>query len=132
MDKIHIPAENMISIEKKPHGDASIEVYKTDLVSDGYHTFGELYDHRITLYIALCKIISATDVTNVWRSRKHSDGSVWDNWFILGINVEKGKQMTYHIPETRWTEVEFAVTLNKAPEYDGHTAEDVLKRLKMI
>lgn len=24
-------------------------------VSDGYHTFDELYDHRITLYIALCR-----------------------------------------------------------------------------
>ena len=23
--------------------------------SDGYHTFEELYDHRITLFIALCK-----------------------------------------------------------------------------
>ncbi len=24
---------------------------------DGYHTFDELYDHRITLYISLCKQI---------------------------------------------------------------------------
>ena len=27
-------------------------------ISDGYHTFGELYDHRITLYISLCGFAS--------------------------------------------------------------------------
>jgi hypothetical protein len=25
----------------------------TNQISDGYHTFGELYDHRISLFIAL-------------------------------------------------------------------------------
>lgn len=27
----------------------------TNLISDGNHTFGELYDHRITNFIALCR-----------------------------------------------------------------------------
>lgn len=130
MDKIHIPAENMINIIKKPHGDAEIEVHTTDIVSDGYHTIGELYDHRITLYMAMCKIIMQNMLTNVWRSRKHSDGEVWDKWFILGINTEEGKQITYHIPETRWSETDFAMTLDKAPDFDGHTSEDVLNRIK--
>lgn len=112
-------------------------------ISDGYHTFDELYDHRITLYIALCKVYEefiAPSVydsdkgrkQDVWRSQKHSDGSNYDGWFILGIGKEKGKQITYHIPNERWEETNFAETLEKAPEFDGHTSADVLERLKNI
>lgn len=58
----------------------------TNLISDGYHTFGELYDHRITLYIALCRVLANADysgnwhfeVNPTWRTTAHSDGSVWD------------------------------------------------------
>ena len=98
-------------------------------ISDGYHTFDELYDHRITLYIALCKSLRNG---NVWRSQKHSDGSNYDGWFLLGIWFEKGKQITYHIPNERWEETEFAENLDKAPEFDGHTSADVLERIKKL
>lgn len=98
-------------------------------ISDGYHTFDELYDHRITLYIALCRTLKNG---NVWRSEQHSDGSVMDGWFILGIWFEKGKQITYHIPLERWGETDFAQTLLKAPEFDGHISEDVLERIKKL
>lgn len=113
-------------------------------VSDGYHTMDELYDHRITLYIALCRTYQRRDqhmenelgtaqsVTCVWRSKLHSDGTAFDGWFILGIDQEKGYQITYHLPLDRWDETEFAKTLDKAPEWDGHTSADVLARLKQL
>lgn len=111
----------------------------TGQVSDGYHTFDELYEHRVTLYITLCKILSKImDNTSeglpwcyVWRSKKHSDGSEWPGWFILGID-KFSSQITYHLPLGKWNETNFADTLNEAPEYDGHTSEDVLERLKNI
>ena len=104
---------------------------------DGYHTFDELYDHRITLFIALCKQIVERSMYsgdyNVWCSVLHSDGSKFDDWFILGIGKEKGKQITYHLPAKYWNEVcEFAVSLERAPEFDGHTPDDVLERLKKL
>lgn len=115
-------------------------------VSDGYHTFAELYDHRITLYIALCKatqdfeyhgdarlILGSTK--RVWRSRHHSDGEMCfgtGTWFILGINREPGQQITYHIPAQRWDETDFAETLGRAPKWDGHTSAHVLERLKNL
>jgi hypothetical protein len=103
-------------------------------ISDGYHTFDELYDHRIALYIALCKSIQSNllDERYVWRSCIHSDGSNYDGWFLLGIGKEKGKQITYHVPNERWSETEFAHTLDTAPEYDGHTSDDVIIRLKNL
>lgn len=108
-------------------------------VSDGYHTMDELYEHRIALWIALCKTIEEKTLAapneplyRVWRSKLHDDGSEYEGWFILGIGKEKGKIMTYHLPNIKWEETNFAETLDKAPEYDGHTSGDVLERLKNL
>ena len=114
-----------------PNGVEGDFVGETGEVSDGYHTFNELYDHRITLFIALCKRLEG-EYNEVWRSWKHDDGKRWAGWFILGINTEQGEQITYHLPEARWEETDFADTLEKAPEFDGHTPEDVLERLKSL
>ena len=113
-------------------------------VSDGYHTFEELYDHRITLYIALCREIASGvnrgHYKEVWRSKYHSDGELCfgtGTQFVLGINEVKGKQITYHIPIERWDETDFAKTVGKdthyeIPEYDGHSSADVIERLKNL
>lgn len=104
---------------------------------DGYHTFEELYDHRFTLYIALCRKMAPTNkhllsYGFVWRSKQHHDGDGFEGWFVLGIGEKAGYQITYHIPLERWNETEFAKTLDKAPEWDGHTSDDVLQRLKKL
>lgn len=116
----------------------------TGKISDGYHTFDELYDHRITLFIALCRTIQkhfdqeteddeeAQKDRPVWRSKLHSDGSSFDGWFVLGVYANPSEQITYHLPLSRWVETEFADTLEKAPEFDGHTPQDVLERLKNL
>lgn len=120
---------------------------KAGEISDGYHTFGELYDHRITLWIALCRSIEKQrqlvlrrfpDVTppqqQVWRSLRHSDGELayGGGWFVLGINTSPGRQVTYHLPLAKWDETNFADTLEQAPEWDNHTPADVLERLKTL
>lgn len=118
----------------------TIEVENYGKVSDGYHTIDELYDHRITLYIALAnaqhtiygEFGGMTDFHAVWRSKLHSDGTSYDGWFILGIRKEKGRQITYHIPLERWDETDFADTLENAPEWDGHTSANVLSRVKNL
>ena len=104
----------------------------TNLISDGYHTFGELYEHRIELFITLCRICAEEFNSPVWVSDKHSDGTSFDGWFVLGIGIEPGTQITYHLPISKWDECFFAETLDKAPEFDGHTSEDVLERLKSL
>lgn len=101
----------------------------TNLISDGFHTFGELYEHRITLYIALCRNLAKD---RVWRAQTHSDGSELEGWFVLGIDHKEGEQITYHLPMSKWQATEFAETLDKSPEYDGHTSKDVLARLSKL
>ena len=105
--------------------------------SDGYHTIDELYDHRITLFIALCRQVSQQPYTDearygVWRSKTHFDCTSLDGWFILGIGKIKGTQITYHLPLSRWEETSFADTLERAPKFDGHTSADVLERLEKL
>jgi hypothetical protein len=100
---------------------------------DGYHTWDELYDHRITLFIALCRVIDSPRLNKqTWRSKLHSDGTCLDGWFVLGLGKKTGKQITYHIPLERWDETWFAEIFETAPEYDGHTSDDVLERLKAL
>lgn len=105
-------------------------------LSDGYHTFDQLYQHRIELYLALCRTITMllpdNRDSNIWRSKVHSDGNSYAGWFILGIGKDKNEQITYHLPISRWHECNFAEILDVAPDYDGHTSEDVLNRLKEI
>jgi len=109
-------------------------------VSDGYHTFDELYEHRIELWIAVCRLQKTVygefggvkDFRAVWRSKLHSDGTGFDGWFILGIRPEARRQITYHLPISRWDDTDFAETLEIAPEWDGHTSDDVLNRLKEL
>ena len=100
---------------------------KAGKISDGYHTFDELYDHRITLFIALCHALEGYH--KFWKTYLHSDGTKWDGWFIAGITFDEGGQITYHIPEDRWEELDVP-EIAKAPEYDGHTPKDVIDRIK--
>ncbi len=93
--------------------------------SDGYHTFGELYEHRIALYLALCRTRS-----DAWKSRVHSDGTAFLGWFIVGIGAEPGQQVTYHLPLSRWDEAD--VPERAPPPFDGHTSADVLVRLRQL
>lgn len=114
------------------------------VVSDGFHTFDELYDHRITLYIAIARLLKrqenaighiAPGESFVWRSKRHSDGELCfgtGTQYVLGIGKEPGAQITYHIPIERWDETDFAETLEVAPEWDKHTSADVLGRIKNL
>jgi hypothetical protein len=109
----------------------------TNDISDGYHTFGELYVHRIALFQLACRLMADNDTLyggrkSVWKSKAHSDGTVWDGWFIMGINSKPGEQVTYHLPISEWGNCWYAVELEQAPEYDGHTSDDVIYRLKSI
>jgi hypothetical protein len=94
--------------------------------SDGFHTFKELYDHRIALFIALMK--SHPELS--WRANNHDDGTGIDNWFIAGMHLPTG-DISYHLPATDWTKLDNVgiKTSNRSPKWDGHTPADVVSRL---
>ncbi len=107
----------------------------TECNCDGYHTFDELYEHRKALWQALLSAYVTiaeewgSEGNEVWKSKLHSDGTMFDGYFISGLKTEKGEQMTYHLPISEWGDC-YGKELQKAPEFDGHTSDDVIARLK--
>ena len=91
---------------------------KGDL-SDGYHSYNELYKHRMILFSIICN----QNQEVAWKSQLHHDGTMFDGYFIVGINTPQG-QFTYHYQLEYW-ELFKVKELEKAPEYDGHTPDDI-------
>lgn len=109
------------------------EKLNTNKISDGYHTFEELCDHRIVLFIVVCNYLYQQLGAGLgdkipWKSKLHSDGTSWEGWFIAGIGQKKGNQISYHLPIKYWDDLR-VVAYDKAPEWDGHTSKDVVERL---
>jgi hypothetical protein len=104
---------------------------ETGKVSDSYHTFDELYDHRCLLFLAFQAMVhrDTQPYSGAWKSRNHHDGSGYDGWFIAGFALPQG-QISYHIPDHYW-ELCAAPERETAPEWDGHTSADVVERLKI-
>lgn len=99
--------------------------------SDGYHTFDELYEHRLTLFCALLSFVVSEyhHVLKPWKSRKHSGGDGYDGWFIAGVELPGLGQVSYHLSDKYWDLMKVQ-ELEFAPEWDGHTSDDVLQRLQ--
>ena len=88
--------------------------------SDGYHTFDELYKHRVLLWINLC----LTFPENCYVVEDHFEG-----WFLLGAEVDQG-QISYHCPNEYLPLVKGII--REHPEFDGHTPADVADRLMKL
>lgn len=99
---------------------------ETGKISDGYHTFDELYDHRCHLFIALMR--SNPEIS--WRAHNNYDGTNYTSWFIAGMHLPTG-DISYHLPDTMWQLLDGKniITSQNAPLFDGHTSQDVIDRL---
>lgn len=95
------------------------------LINDGSHSFNELYYHRMILFAAVCNKNKA----NAWKSKKHADGSMYDNYFIVGIETPEG-QYSYHYHIDNWNFFDVK-ELECAPEWDGHQPKDVKRLLSL-
>jgi len=97
----------------------------TENTSDGYHTFKELYHHRMILFSVLCN----SNKEKAWKSKLHADGTMFPDYFIIGIDTPKG-QYSYHYKMENWDY--FNVNeVNKAPEWDGHQPNDIERLLSL-
>ena len=94
--------------------------------SDGYHTFEELYEHRMALFSVICN----TYKDKAWKSKLHSDGSMYDNYFIVGITTDEG-DYTYHYHLDFWDRFQVK-ELEKAPEWDGHKPSDYTRLFTLV
>lgn len=113
--------------------------------SDGYHTFNELYEFRKLYNAALFNewadseqpdpnnkdyIIPKYDVHKSW---KHSDGELCfgGGWFIVAAILPTG-QISNHYEAKDWELFNIPIVEKAKYEFDGHTSNDVIERLKNI
>lgn len=95
-------------------------------ISDGRHTFGELYYHRMILF----SIILNQNPDISWKAKQHHDGTMFDGDFICGIDTPEG-QYTYHYKLKYWDNFKVK-ELEYAPEYDGHKPNDVERLFSIL
>lgn len=97
-------------------------------VSDGYHTFKELYGIRHVLSLGAFGWLKSMGWHVEAVTGEHSDGSkMYDGWFMLGA-TDGINQVTFHLPLLYLNAAEaFAVKVEKPSfVYDGHTTADVM------
>lgn len=100
-------------------------------ISDGYHTFNELYEYRLLYNASMFNELAKQGLCDVHKSRRHSDGTIPfgdENWFIVQAELPTG-QISNHYEMKDW-ELFNVPEKEKANPYDGHTPQDVAKRLR--
>lgn len=105
---------------------ANAPTIDVEKISDGYHTFADLYEQRLILSAALAK-----NNPHAWKSKRHEDGSVpfGGGWFIMGFDTDEGCY-TYHYELKDWDLFQ-CKELDKGKPWDGHTSKDVRRLLSI-
>ena len=98
------------------------EVENIGEISDGSHSFNELYDHRCKLFAVICN----QNKEFAWKSWLHNDGTMFEDYFIVGISIPYVGDFSYHYHKDYWELFE-CKDIKKAPEWDGHTSDDITR-----
>ena len=99
-------------------------------VSDGYHTFNELYRYRLLYNAAFFNQLAKSGKIKVCKSHKHYDGEecFGGGWFIVMADLPSG-QISNHYENKDW-DLFKVPELETAWEWDGHTPNEAAKRLE--
>lgn len=96
-------------------------------ISDGHHTFAELYAHRRALTLALMRAFPQDS----FRTRHHHpDDNVpmFDGCFLVGIDTPAG-DIRYHVGVEHWSLFDGIRTVPHAPPWDGAGPAETVARL---
>jgi len=102
-------------------------ISEIDDLSDGFHTFRQLYYQRMMLFAVIVK----QNKDRAWKSLRHEDGELCfgGGWFIVGIDTPEGSY-TYHY-ENNYYSLFDCEELERAKHWDGHTEKDVTRLLSL-
>lgn len=105
----------------------------TNKISDGYHTFEELYEFRKVFNAALFNEWSKQGLYLTHKSWKHNDGEdcFGGGWFIVVAMLPTG-QISNHYEAKDWDLFKISIADVAQYPFDGHTPQDVLTRVKSL
>ncbi len=115
-----IPTEWLDWLEKQGEPEDKGEI------SDGYHTFNELYSYRMLYNAAFFNLLPKQ---LVHKSKRHHDGEecFGGGWFIVMANLPTG-QISNHYELKDWDLFQIPEK-EIADEWDGHTPQEAAERL---
>lgn len=101
-----------------------------DEISDGFHTFDELYEYRMLYNAGFFNELSKDGGFNVHKSERHSDGDkcFGGGWFIVMATLPTG-QISNHY-EMKYWDLFHCESRLCADKWDGHSPEEAAQRLK--
>lgn len=102
-------------------------------MSDGYHTFNELYEFRKAYNVALFNEWASQNKYDIHKSVRHHDNEVifGGKWFIVVAVLPTGQISNhYHIDD--WYLFNVPIENKAKYEFDGHTGKDVINRLLSV
>jgi len=96
-------------------------------LSDGYHTFNQLYHQRAMLFATIVK----QNKDKAWKTHKHEDGKLCfgGGWFLVTIDTPEGAY-GYHYEDKYWDLFD-CQELDVAKHWDGYTEADVSRFLSL-
>lgn len=106
-------------------------------LQDGYHTFDELYEQRKAYNAALFNEQSEQGKYKVhktkrlYSSEQENLHEMMDGWFIVFAVLPNGQISNYY-PISDWDLFCIPETEKALFPFDGHTAKDVIERLKSL
>lgn len=105
----------------------------TNRISDGYHTFEELYEFRKVYNAVLFNEWFSWGIFDVHKSKKHHEGDecFGGGWFIVVAILPTG-QISNHYELKDWDLFQCEEVEKAKYPFDGHTPTDVLDRLKNL
>lgn len=118
------------------------KVIETSNITDKWHTFGDLYNHRMAFTIALCNAINLLNIDKLliegredpkvycYKSKRHHNNEkdpMFEGSFIVVIE-SPGGQISYHYDLEEWDKFKVEERYEPNP-YDGHTPDDTIVRL---
>ena len=127
-------AEQHLVLAQSKYSTKSIEASGEHLtVSDGYHTLEELYEFRKMYNAALFNEWTRQNKYKVHKSKRHFEGDecFGGGWFVVVAILPSG-QISNHYELKDWDLFECRETEKALFEFDGHTASDVLERLRTL
>ena len=102
----------------------------TGNISDGYHTFNELYEFRKLYNALLFNEWAKHHKYNVHKSKKHNNGELcFDGKYFIVVALLPTGQISNHYKIEDWDLFNIPEYPKAFFEYDGHTTQDVIDRL---
>ena len=109
-------------------------------ISDGHHTFAELYEQRALYHALLLDLALSQRRELATKSWRHHDGEPCfgitepgKRWFIVTMTLPGlplgANQITQHYPESDW-ELFSCPEVTQAAEWDGHDAAEGNRRMR--